>query len=46
MLGTDLLTETNARTGVEWEEDEGLRCEIGVQAMVEEAARIEFVGCP
>ena len=41
-----LLTKANARTSIEWKEDEWLWCEILVQTIVEEAVRIKFLSCP
>lgn len=40
-----LLPKTDARAGVEREEDEGIGGEVFVNAIVEEAVRVEFFRC-
>ena len=43
MVG-ELLAKANTRTGVEGEEDEGVGRDVGLDAVVEEAVRVEFIG--
>ena len=43
--GTHLLAETDARSGVEGHEDERVRREVLVQALVKEAVGVELQGC-
>jgi hypothetical protein len=41
-----LLAKTNARTSIEWKEDEWLWYEILVQTIVKETVGIKFFSCP
>lgn len=42
---THLLAETDARAAVEGEEDERVRDQVLADAFVQEAVRVELVGC-
>ena len=41
----ELLAEADTRAGVKGEEDEGVGGDVGLDALVEEAVGVEFVGC-